>query len=105
MYELIQASAHHLPMLADKSIHAIVTSPLLFGHIRSGAEVDRRSVDADFVQLHHLLPQSLTPSNQYNMERRYMQMAEMFQLINASAHHLPMIADGSVHAIVTSPPY
>jgi DNA modification methylase len=29
----------------------------------------------------------------------------VIQLINASAHHLPMLADGSVHCIVTSPPY
>ena len=27
------------------------------------------------------------------------------RIINASAHDFPMLADGSVHAIVTSPPY
>lgn len=27
------------------------------------------------------------------------------QIINASAHHLPMLADGSIHSIITSPPY
>lgn len=27
LYQLIQASAHHLPMLADKSVHAVVCSP------------------------------------------------------------------------------
>lgn len=32
-------------------------------------------------------------------------MAELYQLINGSAHHLPQIETGSVQAIVTSPPY
>lgn len=32
-------------------------------------------------------------------------MSELAKLIQASAHHLPMIEDKSVQCIVTSPPY
>ena len=32
-------------------------------------------------------------------------MNSLMQLVQGSAHHLPFLADGSIHAVITSPPY